>query len=389
MIISPTAHMAGAAFCMFFQSLAPVKIFNFVGSTVLGGPAAWAAAYWTTDPLVSALWAVLAIALGLNLIAHISKNYGQLDKAWPFLPVMFMWHFLLHGWGSARLLVMTDLITLWAIGLFVVFWKRGAYGWPLWKGVEDHRWLFLQKHKWFRKRGVQYHLVWLVLHVYFTLHTLMQVFPGYVVYVASSNHGGSGLPKYHGKVLQYLAQGWNSSWKIFIAGMKNFNSSDWNAILFCVVFLAVRTVADVQQWQFQAAKKHKVDKGKKLTGNFAKGFLTTGLFKYCRHPNYTAELGIWAAFYLFSFAPFFGTCHHFFGGLANTWHMLLRTVGFSPAAMKATVGLLIHRTVFIIRPYFNWSILGLVSLIITFYVRNTQHLNWENQTWQRARYLFV
>ena len=38
----------------------------------------------------------------------------------------------------------------------------------------------------------------------------------------------------------------------------------------------------------QTAKHAKMKAGKRLTGEYAKGFLTTGLFKYSRHPNFFA-----------------------------------------------------------------------------------------------------
>lgn len=58
--------------------------------------------------------------------------------------------------------------------------------------------------------------------------------------------------------------------------------------------LIIETVADQQQWNYQSKKKEKRNSG--LT---AKGFITTGLWKYSRHPNFLAEQLFWWGVYLF------------------------------------------------------------------------------------------
>ena len=49
-------------------------------------------------------------------------------------------------------------------------------------------------------------------------------------------------------------------------------------------------------WRFQQIKKRKIDAGEEVT----RPFITTGLFAYCRHPNYLCEMGMWWVFYLFA-----------------------------------------------------------------------------------------
>jgi len=41
---------------------------------------------------------------------------------------------------------------------------------------------------------------------------------------------------------------------------------------------------------------------KKLTGDLKRGFLSHGVFRYSRHPNFFGEMGIWWFVYLFSVA---------------------------------------------------------------------------------------
>jgi steroid 5-alpha reductase family enzyme len=67
-------------------------------------------------------------------------------------------------------------------------------------------------------------------------------------------------------------------------------------------FIALETVADQQQWNFQREKRRRRQAGEPLTGDYAQGFCATGLWARVRHPNYAAEQAIWLSFYLFSVA---------------------------------------------------------------------------------------
>ncbi|MBQ1672997.1 MAG: DUF1295 domain-containing protein, partial [Bacteroidales bacterium] len=68
-------------------------------------------------------------------------------------------------------------------------------------------------------------------------------------------------------------------------------------------FLVLETVADAQQWRFHSKKKALLKNGAALAdlpAPYNKGFNTTGLWGYSRHPNYLGEQGVWASLYLFS-----------------------------------------------------------------------------------------
>jgi steroid 5-alpha reductase family enzyme len=58
-----------------------------------------------------------------------------------------------------------------------------------------------------------------------------------------------------------------------------------------LAFLVMETVADQQQWNFHQQKKRGASK---------KGFLTDGLYRYSRHPNFFAEMSLWWTVYLFT-----------------------------------------------------------------------------------------
>ncbi|KAJ3333628.1 hypothetical protein HDU76_005857, partial [Blyttiomyces sp. JEL0837] len=75
------------------------------------------------------------------------------------------------------------------------------------------------------------------------------------------------------------------------------------AALLFVGLLIMETVADQQQWVFQEEKWRLIKSGKKLEElpvPYRYGFVTTGLFRFSRHPNFFAEFSQWWAFYLFS-----------------------------------------------------------------------------------------
>lgn len=70
------------------------------------------------------------------------------------------------------------------------------------------------------------------------------------------------------------------------------------SIMFCLII--IQTIADEQQHKYQTKKYELIKKNKELLGNYKKGFIDTGLWKYSRHPNYTCEQLIWITFYFFS-----------------------------------------------------------------------------------------
>ncbi len=69
------------------------------------------------------------------------------------------------------------------------------------------------------------------------------------------------------------------------------------ATVFLVLFI-IEAIADEQMWRFQQDKKRHIAAGEEVV----QPFITTGLYRYCRHPNYFCEIAMWWVFYLFAVA---------------------------------------------------------------------------------------
>ena len=76
------------------------------------------------------------------------------------------------------------------------------------------------------------------------------------------------------------------------------------AIALFAFFVAFESLADQQQWIFQQSKHRAPGHARvnALRDDYKRGFLTSGLFRYSRHPNFFAEQCVWASYYLFAVA---------------------------------------------------------------------------------------
>lgn len=138
--------------------------------------------------------------------------------------------------------------------------RKGGYSY----GFEDHRWPWLRA----KLHPIIYH-IFNIVFISFYQHWLLLLIstPAYVAALAPHSQG--------------------------------FQPLDVAAAALFSLLLAGETISDNQQWTFQTRKYALKALGKKLTGEYADGFLQSGLFRYSRHPNFFCELSIWWAFYLF------------------------------------------------------------------------------------------
>jgi steroid 5-alpha reductase family enzyme len=82
----------------------------------------------------------------------------------------------------------------------------------------------------------------------------------------------------------------------------SLNLSDLIATLLMLLFIYIETVADYQQFRFQTLKRQKHKSEGLFASSLKKGFLSEGLWRFVRHPNFASEQAIWISFYLFSVA---------------------------------------------------------------------------------------
>jgi len=215
--------------------------------------------YKTTDPLTTALWVAGALALLCWVLSLITKEYSWVDRLWSITPVLFAVHFAGYaGFNDARLNLMAALALLWGVRLTYNFVRKGGYK----PGGEDYRWEEIQERigpRWFQVLNATF------IAPFQNYLLLLIVVPSYAAY------------RFVGTPL---------------------NALDYAAAIAFVAFFIGEAVADEQQWKFQTAKYAAIARGETPEA----GFITTGLFRYSRHPNFLCEQAMWWTYYVFSIA---------------------------------------------------------------------------------------
>ncbi len=217
---------------------------------------------------------ILSIIAGCSglycfIVGELTQNNSQMDKLWSLLPEVYIWIIAIKGGMNLRLVVMASRATLWGIRLTFNFARKGAYHIKFWKGTEDYRWSVLRNKKEFQPRWKWMLFNLLFISIYQNILVLATTLPALV----SMNSDVS------------------------------FGLIDILASVFMLGFILYEFIADEQQWKFHQKKWKLLNEGNKLedlSEPYKKGFNTTGLWKYSRHPNYFAEQSVWISLYLFS-----------------------------------------------------------------------------------------
>lgn len=219
--------------------------------------------------LVSAwLMLMIIVVLVAFIVGEITRNYSQIDKLWSLLPIAYG-GIAAAAFPSPRIFLMVALVATWGLRLSYNFSRKGGYNFIPWKGHEDYRWAVLRENPALKGR------------LRFGLFNLLfiSLFQNIVIFLFSSPFLLAALfPETHINYIDILAS-------ILMLG-----------------FIITEAVADNQLFRFHQEKKNKTKGEKRYIISVKKGFMTEGLWKYVRHPNFTSEQAIWIFFYFFGVA---------------------------------------------------------------------------------------
>ncbi|UTW60636.1 DUF1295 domain-containing protein [bacterium SCSIO 12741] len=210
---------------------------------------------------------MLGVALTCFLLGEITGNTSQVDKIWSIIPAVYLWIFAWKSEWNPRIILMAVVITIWAIRLTYNFARRGGYHWIPWKGEEDYRWAVLRQ-----KPGFNNRFIWAIFNLFFiSLYQnsllLLITLPALVAWQGADTALGAG--------------------DFILAGL-------------ILTAVTIEFIADQQQYDFQTEKFDRINQNLPLTGDLEDGFCQRGLWKWVRHPNYTAEQSVWFFLYFFS-----------------------------------------------------------------------------------------
>ena len=204
------------------------------------------------DPLALVLIVAALTCAGCWIASLITKDTSWVDRIWSIVPAVYVWIFavagIVDGNDAARLILMALLVTAWAARLTFNFARKGGY-----TGMEDYRWAILRG----RMKPWQFQIFNLLFIVLYQNALLVLItLPAFIAWQNPAP-----------------LNGWDAAFAILFAG-----------------FLVGEFVADQQQWDFHKAKAA-------AGGHLEPGFVTTGLFRVSRHPNFFFEQAQWWAFY--------------------------------------------------------------------------------------------
>jgi steroid 5-alpha reductase family enzyme len=224
------------------------------------------------DPLLIVLGIAAAVSIFCWVASLITKDTSWVDRIWSIVPAVYVWVFavaaLVAGEEATRLVVMAILATAWGARLTFNFARKGGY-----TGMEDYRWAILRA----RMTSWQFQL----FNIFF-------------------------IVLYQNALLVLI------SLPAFIAWQNPTAFTGWDALLAVLfaLFLIGEFIADQQQWDFHKAKQA-------AGGSLEPGFLTTGLWRYSRHPNFFFEQAQWWVFYALGAAAAVSAGAGVWGGVLN------------------------------------------------------------------------
>ena len=222
------------------------------------------------DPCSGLCFLCIIWATYCFLWSLVCDNVSKVDQIWSITPFFYCWYLYLHhahnqGGVHERLLLVCVLTTLWGVRLTYNFYRRDGYG-NLITHEEDYRWPILRKrigNKW--------------LFFLFNLTFIASYQNVILMAIALPAHG-------------------------VMLGESALGVYDWGLAGIFLSLLLMDTVADQQHWEYHK-KKYAVNASERQfhpDRDVRNGFYQSGLFAFCRHPNYFAEQSLWVVVYAFS-----------------------------------------------------------------------------------------
>jgi steroid 5-alpha reductase family enzyme len=211
---------------------------------------------------------MLSAAIICFIVSEITRNYSQVDKLWSLMPIIYSL-ITVAAFPSPRLYIMCFLVTVWGFRLSFNFYRKRGYNIIPWKGEEDYRWIIM-RHNPKLKGRIRFGLFNL-LFISFYQHFLILLFSSPLLLAAKNRDTSLTL-------------------------------TDIIAAFLMLTFILIETIADNQQFRFQKLKRNNEAPNGLYTESLKKGFLSEGLWRSVRHPNFASEQAIWISFYLFGAA---------------------------------------------------------------------------------------
>lgn len=191
---------------------------------------------------------------GTWLLSVLTREYSWVDRIWSIIPAVYVAIFWADaGFSDPRLALMTALVTLWGARLTFNYWRKGGYA----PGGEDYRWAILRE-----RLGP----VW------------FQVF------------NATFISPYQNALLWLIAL---PAWRAWAHAGTPLTAVDGALAALFLTLLAGEFIADQQQWDFHQEKQRRQAAGQTMDPPF----LTTGLWRWSRHPNFFCEVGQWWVFF--------------------------------------------------------------------------------------------
>lgn len=224
----------------------------------------------STDTILlqlASLWITVMVITAITcfLVSELTGNYSQVDKLWSLMPVIYSL-LTLAAFPSPSIWIMSALVTVWGARLSYNFYRKGGFNIIPWKGEEDNRWKFIRGLPVLKGR-IRFGLFNLFF-ISFYQHFLILMFCTPLLMAAKYPH-------------------------------RNLTLTDLTAAFLMLLFIVIESIADNQQFRFQTLKKDTGSYEGPLSESLKRGFLSDGLWRYVRHPNFVSEQAIWISFYLF------------------------------------------------------------------------------------------